>query len=126
MFRKMVLISIVLLCAGCSAMRQAVLDISTEDVKNIETAREVSLKSLSIWTFQSGFIKGTLGNRINELPNEAIQAIDELDRLAELPEQSDYELGLFLGLKVRLLSSVVQIILEKYAPDVVDLLPLVF
>lgn len=125
-----VLVVVVLLfclfISGCSTARQAVFDISTEDVKNTETAREVSLNFLSVWPFQSGFIKGALGSRINELPNEAIEAIDELDRLAEIPEQSDYELGLFLGLKVRLLSSVVRATLEKYAPDVIDLLPLVF
>lgn len=117
---------LILLAAGCSPMRQAAVDISIEDVKNAETAREVSLNFLSVWPIQSGFIKGALGSRINELPNEALEAIEELDRLAELSEQSDYELGLFLGLKVRLLSSVVQATLEKYAPDVIDLLPLVF
>ena len=120
------MVTMLLLAAGCPPIRQAALDISIEDVKNAETAREVSLNFLSVWPFQSGFIKGALGSRINELPNEVVQAIEELDRLAELPEQTDYELGLFLGLKVRLLNSVVQVALEKYAPDVIDLLPLVF
>lgn len=125
MYRK-ILISLVLLLAGCQQMRKAAIDGSVENVKNAETVREVSQNCLSVWPIQSGFIKGALGYRINELPNEAIEAIEELDRLAELPEQSDYELGMFLGLKVRLLSSVVQVALEKYAPDVVELLPLVF
>jgi len=123
---QIIALTMLLLTAGCSITRQVALDVSTENVKNAEMVREVSLNCLSIWPIQSGFIKGALGYRINELPNEAIEAIDELDRLAELPEQSDYELGYFLGLKVRLLSSVVQKTLEKYAPDVIELLPLVF
>lgn len=115
-----------LLIASCSPMRQLAINTSIENVKNAEMIREVSQNCLSVWPIQSGFIKGALGNRMNELPNEAIEAIKELDRLAELPEQSDYELGFFLGLKVRMLSSVVQIALEKYAPDVGDYLSLVF
>lgn len=126
MRRIVITLMVVCLLTGCSPIRQMAIDVSTENVKNAETMREVSLNCLSVWPIQSGFIKGALGYRINELPNEALEAIDELDRLAELPEQSDYELGLFLGLKVRLLSSVVQVALEKYAPDVVELLPLVF
>lgn len=115
-----------LILSGCSPIRQVAIDISIENVKNAETIREVSKNCLSVWPIQSGFIKGALGSRINELPNEAIQAIDELDRLSELPEQTDYELGLFLGMKVRLLSSVVRVSLEKYAPDLLEYLALVF
>ncbi len=125
MYRK-ILISIVLLCAGCSPIRQAVIGISTENVKNAEAMRKVSMNCLSVWQIQSGFIKGSLGSRINELPKEAVEAIEELDRLSELSEQTDYELGLFLGLKVRLLSSVVSVTLEKYAPDLVEYLTLAF
>ena len=115
-----------LLVAGCPSLRQAAIDISTENVKNAETIKTVSMNCLSVWPIQSGFIKGALGSRINELPNEAVQAIDELDRLSALPEQSDYELGLFLGLKVRLLSSVVRVAIEKYVPDVSEYLTIVF
>ncbi len=115
-----------LILSGCSPIRQTAIGISVENVKNAEAMREVSMNCLSVWQIQSGFIKGALGNRINELPNEAVEAIVELDRLAELSEQTDYELGLFLGLKVRLLSSVVSIALEKYAPDLIEYLTLAF
>ena len=115
-----------LILSGCSPIRQVAIDLSVENVKNAEAMREVSINCLSVWPIQSGFIKGALGNRINELPKEAIEAIDELDRLAELTEQTDYELGLFLGMKVRLLSSVVRVALEKYAPDLVEYLRLAF
>lgn len=126
MKKRIFIVMIILQCAGCSLTRQCAIDISTENIKNAQTIREVSSNCISVWPVQSGFIKGALGNRINELPNEAIEAIDELDRLAGLPEQSDYELGYFLGLKVRTLSSVVQVALKKYAPDVSDFLYLVF
>ena len=111
--------------AGCSTMRQVAIDTSVENMKNAETIREVSKNCLSTWSVQSGFIKGVLGSRINELPKETIEAMDELDRLAGLSEQSDYELGLFLGMKVRLLNSVVQAAIEKYAPEIVEYLTLV-
>lgn len=120
-----IVIILVAVC-GCTPMRQAAIDISVENVKNAESAREVSLNCLEAWPIQSGFIKGALGSRINELPNEVLEAMEELDRLAGLSEQSDEELGFFLGLKVRLLNSVVMATIDKYAPDVVDFLPLVF
>jgi len=120
-------IVLVLVClAGCSTARQAVIDTSIENVKNAEAVREVSLNCLSVWPIQSGFIKGALGSRINELPLEVIEAIDALDTLAAQTEQTDEELGRFLGLKILLLKSVVKVALEKYAPDVIELLPLVF
>jgi len=122
----MVMATTILQCAGCEMTRQCAIDISKENIKNAETMREVSLNCLSVWQIQSGFIKGALGSRIDELPNEAIEAMDELDRLAALPEKSDYELGYFLGLKVRLLSSVVQAAIEKYVPEVTRFLPIIF
>ncbi|KKN78868.1 hypothetical protein LCGC14_0346400 [marine sediment metagenome] len=115
-----------LLSSGCATIRKSAIDLSIENVKNAETIREVSTNCLSVWPIQSGFIKGALGSRINELPNEVTDAIIELDRLAELPEQSDYELGLFLGLKVRLLGSVSQKAIEKYAPNIIEYMQLAF
>lgn len=123
---QIIILTVLLLSAGCSTARQAAIDISVEKAENIKTLREISERCKTDWLVISGFIKGALGSRMNELPNEAIEAIEELDRLAEQELLSDYELGIFLGLKVRLLNSVVQVALEKYAPDVVDLLPLVF
>jgi len=116
----------VFLCSGCVMTRQCAIDISKENIKNAETIKEVSSNCLSVWEIQSGFIKGALGNRINELPKEAIEAIDELDRLAALPELSDYELGYFLGLKVRMLNSVIETAIKKYAPELTVFLSRVF
>ena len=124
--KSLMVVLALLLVTGCEMTRQTATDISTENIKNTETMKEISQSCISVWLVQSGFIKGALGSRINELPNEATEAIDELDRLAGLPERSDYELGLFLGLKVRLSSSVLRVTLEKYSPNVGEILPLVF
>ncbi len=126
MVQKAVLLVCLSLLIGCSPARRIAIDISVENVKNAEAMREAAMNCLSVWQIQSGFIIGALGNRINELPKEAVEAIEELDSLAELSEQTDYELGLFLGLKVRLLSSVVRVAFEKYAPDLVEYLTLAF
>jgi len=112
--------------AGCQIGRQIAIDVSVEEVQNAEMCREVAKNYLKIWPIQSGFIRGALGSRIDELPVQAIEAMDELDDLvAETQDYSDYELGYSLGLRVRLLSEIVLQALKQYAPDVIDLLPIV-
>ena len=123
------ILSLILL-NGCTAMRQATIDISIEEVKNATVAREVASNYLSIWPIQSGFIKGALGSRMDEMPQQAINAIEELDQLAAQcidPNNClDYDLGLSLGLRVRILTSVVGEALKIYAPDIIDLVPMLF
>lgn len=129
MIRILQLIIVVMLSVtlmGCQFARQSAIDISAEEVKNLETCREIAVNYLEIWPMQSGFIRGALGSRIDELPIQAVEAMDELDLLAaEAQDQSDYQLGLSLGLRVRLLSAIVMQVLEQYAPDIIDLLPIV-
>lgn len=107
-------------------VRETAIGISEEEVLNVKAAREVALNYLKIWPIQSGFIKGALGSRIDELPAQAVMAMEELDQLAsEDPNtHTDYDLGLSLGLRVRLLGSIVQEALKTYAPDVLDMLPI--
>lgn len=130
--RTFLLIVALLSLVGCVAIRESALNISAEEVKNNEVTRQVALNYLSIWPMQSGFIQGALGPRLDELPAQAVEAIDELDRLADQlsitdPNSiEDWDLGLSLGLRVRLLTAVVQEALEMYAPDVLDLIPLLF
>lgn len=112
--------------AGCSTLRQGAIDVSNENNENVKTARVVAEQCLDNWPFVSGFIKGVLGGRINELPNETVQALKRLDEIAAQTETTDYELGEFLGLKAQVIGSVVQIIIEKYAPNAIDFLPLIF
>lgn len=134
MSRQTILITLLVvssfLLMGCGLMRQTLLDISEEELKNAETARELAKNYLEIWPIQSGLIRGSLGSRLEEMPTQATNAMDELDdlsaRCADPNDCSDYDLGLSLGLRVRLLGSVVQEALKVYAPDVIDVIPLVF
>ena len=115
-----ILISIILtVAAGCSSARQGMMDLSAENVKNAETMKEIALDCVSIWPVQSGFIYGALDKKLSV---ETTEALKELDLLAENTELTDYQLGYFLGLKTRLLSSVIQVALEKYAPSIVEYL----
>lgn len=116
----------VLLVAGCAAGRQAAIDLSEENVLNAEAMRQVARNCRSVIQMQIGFTETALGNRMDELSIEDVKALKELKQLAEKPELSDYEVGRFLGSKARLLGSVVQVALEKYAPDIGVMLPLVF
>lgn len=117
--KKAMLLVCVMLLGGCATVRQGVLDISEEEMKNAETARMVAKNYLSITAIQIGMLKGAMGERINELPKTAVDAIDELSVLAALDPNSltDEQLGLSLGLRVRLLCSIVREAIRIYAPD---------
>lgn len=130
--KTLISILICIVLCGCSMLRETATDISGEEVKNLEATRQVAKDYLVIWPMQSGFIKGALGPRMDEMPAQAVDAISELDVLAEQlntidPNNiKDQDLGLSLGLRVRLLGAVVQEALKMYAPDVLDLIPLIF
>ena len=124
-------IMISLMLFGCQAVRKTATDISGEEVRNLEAARQIANDYLTIWPIQAGFIQGALGPRIEELPTQVVDAMTELTTLAERynsdpNEIVDYDLGLSLGLRVRLLGAIVQEALKMYAPDVLNLLPLLF
>ena len=119
-------VMLLLFVTGCPSMRKAITDISNENIKNVKMMRKVASECRADYLWEAGFVKAVLGNRINELPSEDVQALEELKQLAEQTEVSDYELGRFLGLKLRLAGSVVQAVLERHTPAVAELLPLVF
>lgn len=122
----------VILAEGCSPLRKNAIKISESEVKNLVATQEIARNYLKIWPMQSGFIKGALGPRMDEMPEQVVAAINELDQLADQLNNKDpndikdYDLGLSLGLRVRLLGAVVQEALSMYAPDVLDLIPLLF
>ena len=109
--------------AGCGAMRVGLVEMSKEDVKNAEATREAAHNFISTWNLNSGFIKGALGDRITEFPMQFVEAMDELDTVANMEEIVDYDLGYFLGLRVRTLETLIQETLKIYAPDIFDLVP---
>ena len=112
-----------IMLSGCSLMRTGLVEMSKEDVKNAEATREAAWNFISTWNLNSGFIKGALGDRITEFPMQFVEAMDELDIVANMEEIVDYDLGYFLGLRVRTLETLIQETLKAYAPDVFDLVP---
>ena len=130
--KAMLLISVILVFSGCSALREAATDISGEEVLNLGATRKVAIDYVTIWPMQSGFIKGVLGTRMDEMPAQDVEAIEELDQIAELingmdpNDVKDHDLGKSLGLRLRLLGSVVKEALKRYAPSAVEYITLLF
>jgi len=118
-----VILGLVLL-AGCSFYRESLVEMSREDVKNAEAVREAATNFLSTWNLNSGFIRGALGPRMEEFPSQFIQAMKDLDELADkTDEPTDFQLGYSLGLRVRTLEALVQDALKQFAPNVLEYLP---
>lgn len=123
---------IVILAEGCAIGRAGVVDCSKEEVKNLYAAREVAHNYLKIWQMQSGFIHGLMEHRQGEFPEHVVDAINELDDLSakllagDPNEIIDYDLGLSLGLRVRLIGAVVEESVKAYSPDLLDVIPLLF
>ena len=115
-------IFLIVLCfavmAGCSGIRKITIKASEQEVKNAQTARDIAANYLGIWPIQSGFVRGALGPNLTALPANAVAAMDELDELAAKTSWDDTELGTSLGLRVRMLNSIVIEALKMYAPDV--------
>ena len=133
---------------SCASMREAAIDVTQEELQNLETARQVAITELELWPFQSGAIRGGLGDSISELPFQAVRAMDELDVLSGVSDdkellaehckycltkddlgekktpKGDFTLGYSLFLRVRLLKEIVKEALKQYAPDVLDLVKL--
>lgn len=122
-----IMVFMVPLVLGCVSMRKGVLDLTREDLLNVETARECATTLLKTWPFYSGLIRGALGGRINDLPKNAVDAMDELDGLADklgTDNLTDHELGYSIGLRVRMLGELIIAALKEYAPDVISLIPI--
>lgn len=124
--RMMLLICLTFCLCSCQAMRQTALDISIEEVENAKATREVALNYLKGWPVWSGLIRGALGPQMQELPLQAVEAMNELDDLAtNVDECSDHELGYSLGLRIRLLSAVIIETLKFYAPELLEFVPII-
>jgi len=125
--RRLMVIAVLLafcMAVSCAAIRKDLVKLSEEDLKNAETTRVVAKNLLSTWKLNSGFIKGALGARLNEMPQSVITTLQELDTLADKKDQlTDYDLGYSVGLRVRMLSTMVQQTLKNYAPEVLKYLP---
>ncbi len=111
---------------GCSNIQKGLVSLSEQDLKNAETTRTVAKNLLSTWMLNSGFIKGALGSTITQLPNEAVKAMEELDKLAKKTDLDDYDLGYSLGVRVNILNQLVMNAIKIYAPQILQYIPLTF
>lgn len=125
--KKFILIIMILfLLSGCAEMRKSIIQITEEDKLNAETSKVAAMNMLSTWLINSGFVRGSLGDRLNQLPVGVIKAMDELDALAVKTQWTDFELGYAIGLRVRLLTEIVAQAIKLYAPEVLKYIPMTF
>jgi hypothetical protein len=124
--KKIIILILAFGLIGCGTIRGSLISISEEDLKNAETTRVVAQNLLKTWKINSGFIRGSLGDRINQLPKGVVLAMEELDALADKTTWTDFELGYSVGVRVRLLGELVAQALKLYAPEVLKYIPLVF
>jgi hypothetical protein len=108
---------------GCSYIRGGIAKTGQWDIKNAEASRQLAKDFLSTWSLNSGFIRASLGENIGKLPFQAVKAMDELDILATKTQWTDFELGASLGLRVRMLGSLVVTTLQQYFPNVLKDIP---
>ena len=109
--------------SGCAYIQSAAKDAGQIDLKNAEATRQLARDMLSTWKLNSGAIRGALGPKLGELPAQAVEAMKELDALAEKTELTDYDLGYSLGARVRMLSSIVQETFKLFAPEILKYIP---
>ena len=130
--KTILLATLLLALTGCSTLRKDAVSISESEVKNLHATQEIARNYLKIWPMQSGFIHGLMEHRQGEFPEHIVDAINELDNLSaklltgDPNEILDYDLGLSLGLRVRMLGAVVEEVVKAYSPDLLDLVPLLF
>lgn len=115
---------LMLALSSCGTVRESIIDLSESDIKNVNALKEATVNLMETWPFYSGLIRGALGPRIADLPVSTLVAMDELDIIAKEQEWDAYTLGYSLGLRIQMLSDLVKKALEMYAPDVLELVPL--
>lgn len=124
---RLVLAAILLFSlAGCAQIRQNILEVSREDLVNVEVAREVATNSMKTRAYNSGFLRCSLGTQMQDLPTSTTLAWDQADQLtmdAGLWSEKDFALGCYLGLQVRMTVAQVEQILKQVAPKVLQYIP---
>ena len=124
--KKVLIITLCFFSLSCTSLQKSAIKVSEIDLKNAEASRIAAKNLLSTWKLNSGFIRGTLGDRLNQFPHEAVKAMDELDKLAEKTEWNDFDLGYSLGARVRLLGEMVVQAIKHYFPKILEYITLPF
>jgi len=118
------ILCLALVLPGCATFRKGALELTEEYVQNVETEMEISRKLLAVWPYRSCQLRAALGPRIAEFPGSALKAWDDLDKIAEIEDPTDCELGTASGSGILMTYEAVRKAVEIIAPDVLDLLPL--
>jgi hypothetical protein len=121
MKKWLISIVFVLSTSGC----QMVLEHTERDLADVALTRQIAKNSLVAAPIKIGVIKGAMGQRIEELPTQTTEAMDEYLIMADRDPNTltDYELGYSLGLCVRIKEQIVKMVLERYAPEVLRYWP---
>lgn len=124
--KKIFILIIAFILIGCTSLQKSAIKVSEIDLKNAEASRIAGKNLLSTWKLNSGFIRGSLGDGINQFPHEAVKAMDELDKLAEKTEPTDFDIGYSLGARVRLAGELVVQAIKHYFPKLLEYITLPF
>jgi hypothetical protein len=124
--KKFLFLILVFVLMGCTSLQKSAIKVGEIDLKNAEVAREVGKNLLSTWKLNSGFIRGSLGDAINQFPHEAVKAMDELDKLAAKENPDDFDLGYSLGARVRLAGEIIVQAIKHYFPKLLEYITLPF
>lgn len=124
--KKFFILIIAFILIGCTSLQKSAIKVSEIDLKNAEASRIAGKNLLSTWKLNSGFIRGSLGDGINQFPHEAVKAMDELDKLSEKTEWNDFDLGYSLGARVRLAGEIIVQAIKHYFPKILEYISLPF
>ena len=119
---------VIVLCMLCMLYMSGcgwLLTYSESELQDLEKTRVIARNYLEIADMQIGFIKGSMGERISEMPTGTLDAMNELHDLSISDPNShdDFSLGYSLGLRVRITNDIVRKILERYAPEILRYWP---
>ncbi len=117
---------LVVFMVSCTSLQKSAIKVSEIDLKNAEATRISAKNLLSTWKLNSGFIRGSLGDAINQFPHEAVKAMDDLDKLADKTDINDFDLGYSLGARIRLAGEIIVQAIKHYFPKLLEYITLPF
>lgn len=120
---RAIILILAILLSSCSWWHGVVGDAGKIDLQNYDASKQLAKDFLKTWPLNSGFLRGALGEKLQEFPAGVVGAMDQLDRLAMKQEFTDFELGFSLGARVRMLGAIVQEALKLYSPEVLKFVP---
>jgi len=111
----------ILLLSGCSILRDFGKDYCKESKLNTEAIISTGHCVLDAWPSRKGLIEPWLP----QMSQKTVDAIEELDKLAEVPseERTDYQLGLAIMRCIEVKAEFAKMGLERYFPELLRYWP---